>query len=399
MEDYKSRRDTYFKVRTPEGNGILVAFMKPIIPPEAQENPIIVNHNNYLQVCHAAQVNVSLSQKNSTSEAKVMAMSGIFAEYDSSFEVPNLVKHEMANFVHMEAAYIAQSGYAANVCILQSVATKDTPVYIDEKAHASFWDGIKTSGAKGIRFRHNDVNHLKKLTESFGPGVIVVDSLYSAYGSFAPLKEIDAIRKEKCHILIVDESHTLGLYGKNGSGYCDMMSVVPDFITASLSKAFSIRAGLIAAGAKDILYIQETTVPAIFSSVVELPDFVKLKNTLDFMKNADKARRYLGEISSFVRSSLVNEDFGVVETQYPSPIICLISETEEMSCKLHQYLQKHKIHGAFFCAPATPKNGTMVRVTLNTSISMTQATYMVQTIKNYRHFSLNENTLHTQAKL
>ena len=97
---------------------------------------------------------------------------------------------DIANWIGKEDGFVCQSGFVANVGLLQTIANAQTPVYIDALAHASLWEGAHVARAPVQAFRHNDVGHLKRLLARHGPGVVVVDSVYSTTGAVCPLLEV-----------------------------------------------------------------------------------------------------------------------------------------------------------------------------------------------------------------
>jgi 8-amino-7-oxononanoate synthase len=131
----------------------------------------------------------------------------------------NKVEHFLAEFFEAESALIFNSGYDANIGLLSSLPQKGDTVIYDELIHASIRDGIRLSNAKSFKFKHNDLEDLKaKISKSEGELFLVVESVYSMDGDFAPLKEVvDICNKSKVK-LIVDEAHSGGIFGVGGRG-------------------------------------------------------------------------------------------------------------------------------------------------------------------------------------
>ena len=94
----------------------------------------------------------------------------------------------MAEWAGYESAMLCQSGWAANMGLLQALfkhewgqemGEGDPPVYIDRLTHASFWEGIRSAGVRKCHtFKHNDVENLEALIQKHGPGIILVDSVF-----------------------------------------------------------------------------------------------------------------------------------------------------------------------------------------------------------------------------
>ena len=144
-----------------------------------------------------------------------MLMSSVFLQEGSR---QHRLERKLADFLGSAACVLAQSGWAANVGLLQSLAGPGIPVYLDMQAHASLWEGVQSAQALAVPFLHNDSAHLRRQLERHGPGIIAVDALYSTNGSVAPLLEMVEMAERSGSMLIVDESHSLGTHGPQGAG-------------------------------------------------------------------------------------------------------------------------------------------------------------------------------------
>lgn len=136
------------------------------------------------------------------------------------------VEENIARFHHQEAALIYGSGYTANLGLLSSLGKKGTTFIMDDLVHASLIDGARLSQAKRVRFRHNDLEDLKKKLEvSEGNIFVVVESIYSMDGDISPLKSIAELCEKHNVYLIVDEAHGVGVFGKNGGGLLEELEL------------------------------------------------------------------------------------------------------------------------------------------------------------------------------
>lgn len=122
--------------------------------------------------------------------------------------------------------------------------------------HASIVDGILLSKASFFRFKHNDVGHLedllKKQRSKFKKALIVVESIYSMEGDRAPLKEIVELKEKHDCLLMVDEAHATGIFGKNGSGLVEEENLVDEveIIMGTFGKALGGYGAYIASSKK-----------------------------------------------------------------------------------------------------------------------------------------------------
>lgn len=126
----------------------------------------------------------------------------------------------LASFHKAPAARLFNSGYDANLGLFSAFRANNVRVVYDALVHASIADGIRLSGATTFRFPHNDLQTLEKrlLLPFDGPTLVVVESIYSMDGDFAPLPELVALCKRHSAQLFVDEAHATGIFGPQGEG-------------------------------------------------------------------------------------------------------------------------------------------------------------------------------------
>ncbi len=330
----------------------------------AGDGAIMLAGNDYL--CIANQPELLAAQARCLSSQRGgMLMSSVFLQQGSS---QHRLEAKLAAWMGAEDGVLAQSGWAANVGLLQTLAEPGVPVYLDMLAHASLWEGVQSAQALGVPFLHNDCAHLARQVAKHGAGVIVVDALYSTNGSIAPLHEIVDIAERSGSILIVDESHSLGTHGPRGAGIVAELGLSErvHFRTASLAKAFAGRAGFLTCSRHFKGYFLSASRPAIFSSCLLEHELAWFDAALDFIKAADARRSTLHATARKVRAGLAELGYNVADGT--EQIIALEAGPEPKTLVLRKALERRGIYGAVFCAPATAKNRSLVRLTLNAGL-------------------------------
>lgn len=340
---------------------------------------IILQSNDYLHVSrHPDILHAQTAMLERTRQEPVM--SAVFLHEGSD---KDLFETSMAAFAGFESSILCQSGWAANVGLMQVIADKNTPVYIDFFTHMSLWEGIKTSGATAYAFMHNDTGHLEKLVQQHGKGIILVDSLYSTTGDFAPLVVIIDIANRYDCVSVVDESHSLGTYGPHGAGLVASLGLTGrvHFITGSLAKAFAGRAGIIFSSKHFARCYPYMAYPAIFSSAILPYEIAGLSATLKVIIDGDERRAKLHENSAFLRSGLDSLGYSVFSQ---SQIIALEPGTEPEMEILRDALEERNVFGSVFCAPATPKNRSLMRFSLHSALEKPQLQYVLDVCEAIR---------------
>ncbi|RPF10127.1 CAI-1 autoinducer synthase [Vibrio crassostreae] len=325
---------------------------------------VVMQSNDYLSLSHNKAIQQAHQAAISDHDDNVV-MSAIFlqdAESKPAFET------ELANYVGMESCLLSQSGWAANIGLLQTICPPNTPVYIDFFAHMSLWEGIRAAGAAAHPFMHNNMSHLRKQLGRHGSGVIVVDSIYSTIGTIAPLRDIYEMAQEFDCAVIVDESHSLGTHGEKGAGLVQALGLTDqvDFITVSLAKTFAYRAGAILGPKQLSDTLPFVAYPAIFSSTVLPQEVIRLEKTLEVIKGADDKRQALFKRAQSLITGLKRIGFNI---RSESQIVSLECGNERNIERVRDFLEERDVFGAVFCRPATGKNKNIIRFSVNADMT------------------------------
>jgi CAI-1 autoinducer synthase len=275
----------------------------------------------------------------------------------------------IAAFLRAPAAMLCQSGWAANVGLIQSIASPGKPVYVDAAAHASLWAGVQAAGAVPVAFAHNDCAHLERLVARHGPGLVAFDTLYSVTGDLCPLTGlVDVAARTGC-TLIADESHTLGVLGPAGSGLVAALGLTDRvaYRTASLAKAFAGRAGLIACSGQVADFLPFHSFSAIFSSTLLPHDVAGLTAALELIVDGEDRRLRLARNAAALRTGLTELGYNIAPSQ--SQIIPLRPGNEGMLCRLQTALDARGVFGAPFAFPAVGQNSTALRLSVHCDLT------------------------------
>ena len=354
---------------------------KPLVLGNRVPGPysVVLQSNDYLNISkHPDIVHAQIAVLENS--CKELVMSAVFLHEGSE---KFLLEKAMANFTGFESSVLCQSGWAANVGLLQIIAEENSPVYIDYFAHMSLWEGIKTAGAVPYPFRHNDVGHMERQIKEHGPGIVLVDSLYSTTGDIAPLRDIvDVAERYNC-VSVIDESHSLGTHGYKGAGLVNELGLTDrvSFLTASLAKAFAGRAGIIFCPEQFAQYYPYMAFPAIFSSTLLPHEIAGLQTTLEVIMNGDDKRTRLHEYAKFFREGLNHLGYNIVSQ---SQIVSIESGLEGDTELFRDALEERDVFGSVFVAPATPKNRALIRFSLHSGLTKSELEYVLKVCEEVR---------------
>ncbi len=348
--------------------------------PEPQPGAVELHTNDYLQMAKHTSI-IEAKRAALASENDPGIMSAVFLDDRSPQHV---FEDEFARHVGSEGAILCQSGWAANVGLLQSIANPDVPIYIDFFAHMSLHQGARQTGAPIHAFRHNDMAHLERCVRTHGPGIILVDSVYSTHGSLCPVVELARIARELDCVAVVDESHSLGTHGPQGAGVVSEVGVESDilFRTASLSKAFGARGGVIACPKEFVDYFKIESRIAIFSSAVHSYEAHGFSETLRVLRRSDSAREQMRQNAASLREGL--SKLGYPVNQGTEQIIALEAGTEHRTLVLRDLLAERGVLGAPFVPPATPRNRSLLRLTVTSALGEREIQHVLDACASVR---------------
>ncbi|MEM9835638.1 MAG: 8-amino-7-oxononanoate synthase [Bacteroidota bacterium] len=205
------------------------------------------------------------------------------------------IEADIATFHGAEAALVFNSGYTANLGLLSAVPQRGDVILYDQLIHASLRDGIRLGGlAKAYNFRHNDLDHLReRLQKASGRVFVVTEAIFSMDGDAAPLVEMATLCATYDAALIVDEAHSVGLYGQQGRGLVselDLETLVFARIV-TYGKAMGCHGAAILGSRTLIDFLINTSRPFIYSTGPSPHAWATIKQAYDTLQ-AEHGKRF-----------------------------------------------------------------------------------------------------------
>jgi len=190
-----------------------------------------------------------------------------------TLDVHNELEETIANFKGTETAITYTSGYATNLTVVSTLLGRHDYVFSDRLNHASIVDGCMMSGAKFVRFKHNDLNDLERVLEeapASAAKLIIADSVFSMDGDIIDLPRIVELSRKHHAWLMIDEAHSIGVLGKTGRGIEEHygMEGAIDIKMGTLSKTIPSVGGYVAGNHDLINYLRHASRAYIFSAAL-----------------------------------------------------------------------------------------------------------------------------------
>ncbi|WP_442600829.1 8-amino-7-oxononanoate synthase [Paenibacillus sp. KN14-4R] len=279
------------------------------------------------------------------------------------------LEEAIANFKHTESALVFANGYMANIGVLSAILSPTDAVFSDRLNHASIVDGIRLSGAKHFRYRHNDMNHLETLLckadeQGVRRKLIVTDTVFSMDGDVANLSKIVELKKKYKAALMVDEAHAGGVFGPRGEGLCEHLglAVDVDIHMGTFSKAFGSYGAYIAGKRVWIDYLIHTCRSLIYTTALPPATIGSIRKSLDCVQEADGLRLALHEKSDYFRSALQARGFNTCGSS--TPIIPILIGDGAKALAFSQKLAEHHIMAVAIRPPTVPHQTSRIRFTM-----------------------------------
>ncbi len=179
------------------------------------------------------------------------------------------LERKLASFKHTEAAVVFQSGFTANAGTVSSILTKEDVIVSDELNHASIIDGARLSRATIKVFPHKDAGAARRILEELPRdkrALVITDGVFSMDGDIGALRELCDVADEFGAIMMVDDAHASGVFGKNGRGTVDHFGLHGrvDIQVGTLSKAIGALGGYVAGSTALIEFLYHRARPFLF---------------------------------------------------------------------------------------------------------------------------------------
>jgi 8-amino-7-oxononanoate synthase len=299
------------------------------------------------------------------------------------------LENEIASWKHAESALVFNTGYAANVGMLQAIASRSTTIFCDKLNHASIIDGILLSVAKIVRYRHGDMDDLKtKLAASVcKEKLIVTDSIFSMDGDCAPLVDICYLARTYDCMVMVDEAHATGVFGATGSGLVEELGLESsiDIRMGTLSKSIAGMGGYFAGPSLLRDYFINSSRSFIYSTALPHSVLAWDLTALRYVKtNAGMGSKLLTQARSF-KEELGSLGFATLRST--THIIPCVLGKESSALALSGFLRKAGILVPAIRPPTVPANTARLRFSLHCGITDNQLNDVIAAIKEWKNIN------------
>jgi 7-keto-8-aminopelargonate synthetase-like enzyme len=333
---------------------------------------ILFGTNNYLGLtfdpdCIEAAVRSVQSQGTGTTGSRIA--NGTYGSHRA-------LEEAIAAFLEKKDAMVFPTGYQANLGIIAGVAGPRDVIFLDADSHASIYDGCRLSGATLVRFRHNDPadldRRLARAKDDKANKVVVIESIYSMFGDCAPLKEFVDVKERHGATMILDEAHSLGVFGQRGQGLAHELGIIDqvEFIVGTFSKSLGAVGGFGVSSHPHFKTLRITSRQYMFTASSSPSSVASVTCALQKMAERPELRQRLWQNSKDIHDSF--SAMGLEVCADTSPIIAVRLPDVETSFAMWNALLNSGVYVNLAVPPGTPDNACLLRCSVSAAHSPEQ---------------------------
>ena len=341
----------------------------PVVEMEGRGEVIVLSSNNYLGLAaHPEVVRAGIEglERYGAGTASVRFICGTFAPHHE-------LERTLAELSGTEAALTYVSCWNANEAVIPTLTDDTTVILTDELNHASIIDAIRLSrpGSKVI-YPHSDMNALRDGLAAAPSGarkLIVTDGVFSMEGDLAKLPEIVELAREHDAVVVVDDSHGVGVLGETGRGTVEHYGLLGevDVITGTLGKALGGAAGGYVASSEEVCdLLAQRSRPQLFSNALPPTVACSAQRAVELMLEQPELLARLRERTGAFREMLAEAGYRPLDGE-AAIVPIIVGETAEAIALSERLLDE----GGFvtgFGFPVVPEGTARIRVQMSAAL-------------------------------
>ncbi len=294
------------------------------------------------------------------------------------------LERRISQLLGTDDTILFSSCFDANGAVFEPLFGPEDAIISDALNHASIIDGVRLSKARRYRYANRDMTELRgRLTEAREAGarrtVVVTDGVFSMDGYLAPLPEICDLAEEFDALVMVDDSHAIGVMGATGAGTPEHFGVSDrvDIYTGTFGKALGgASGGYVAARAEIVAVLRQRGRPYLFSNSLAPSIVAATIEALDLAVESSQLRADLFRNAAYFRRRMAEEGFEVLPGEHP---ICPVMLGEaSAAANLADSMLEHGVYVTAFSYPVVPQGLARIRVQMSAAHTIDDVEECVQ---------------------
>lgn len=310
---------------------------------------------------------------------------------NGTLDIHEELERQLAAYTGKAAAVLFSTGFQANLGALSCLTGRNDYILLDERNHASIIDGSRLSFSKVIKYAHNDMKDLRqKLSQLPEESVklIATDGIFSMEGDIVKLPELKAVAAEFDAAIMVDDAHSLGVIGSQGSGTADHFGLTEDtdLIMGTFSKSLASLGGFIASSQETIEFLKHRARSLMFSASMTPAAAASTLAALEIIKSEPEHIKQLWTNTEYAKRLLIEEGFDLGRTE--SPILPIYIRDNHKTFLLTKLLHEDGVFVNPVVSPGVPAEESLIRFSLMATHTFAQIEEAVDKLtKAYRKIS------------
>ncbi|MDG2356515.1 MAG: glycine C-acetyltransferase [Paracoccaceae bacterium] len=284
-----------------------------------------------------------------------------------------VLEQNISSFLHQEDAILYSSCFDANTGLFETLFDHNDAIISDSLNHASIIDGIRLCKSKVFRYENGDMVDLEtqlQMAKDYRYKVVATDGVFSMDGYIANLDKICNLAEKFNAMVMVDDSHGVGVLGKNGKGSIEHCNVIDrvTMVTGTLGKALGGASGGYVAAPKEIInWLRQRSRPYLFSNSLAPVIVQTTLSALKDISSSNNLRSRLFNNTQKFREGLTNLGFEILNGEHP--IVPVMLRNPKLAQDFSQKLLEKGIYVVAFSYPVVPKGLDRVRTQISAAHS------------------------------
>ncbi len=284
-------------------------------------------------------------------------------------QIHKQLEARITEFLGTEDTILYSSCFDANGGLFETLLTAEDAVISDALNHASIIDGIRLCKAQRYRFKNSDMADLEqklKEAQSSRFRMIATDGVFSMDGTIARLPEICDLAEQYDALVMIDDSHAVGVLGAHGKGtheHCGVMGAI-DIITGTLGKALGGASGGYTSGRREIVeMLRQRSRPYLFSNTLAPVIVSTSLKVLEMLMASTELTGKLRENTRYFREKMGRLGFDIIGGEHP--IVPIMLGDAVIAQKMADVLLKKGVYVTGFSYPVVPKGAARIRTQIS----------------------------------
>lgn len=311
---------------------------------------------------------------------------------NGTLDLHKQLEARLAEYIGKEDVMVYSTGFGVNLGVVSCLTGREDYILWDEQDHASIIEGRRLSFSQQLKYKHNDMASLEKQLQRCEPDkvkLIVTDGVFSMEGDVANIPEIVRLAKRYNASVMVDEAHSIGVFGQGGRGTVNHFGLTDDvdLIMGTFSKSFASLGGFIATDKEITNFLRHHSRSYIFTASITPASTAAALKAIDIMIEEPWRQEHLWEITNYALEGFRNMGCEIGNTS--TPIIPLFIRDNFKTFAITRDLLNEGIFVNPVVSPAVAPQDTLIRFSLMATHTKEQVTTALEKIqKVFRQYQL-----------